>query len=1833
MIDVGSSVWVPDEVQAWLPGHVTSINAKEAVLKTETGKEVRLSGAEKDALRLTEEGALKGVQDMIQLQDLNEGGILHNLRVRYDQGQIYTYTSSILISINPYKMLPLYTPAVVEQYRRTKQQELPPHVYKLADDAYRNLVDHEADQSLLISGESGAGKSEATKVALEYLADLSGGSGGIEEKILQANPIMEAFGNAKTVRNNNSSRFGKYISIYFENGTMVAGEIQHYLLEKSRVTIQAKTERNYHIFYQILEGSSKEERAKLFIEGKDETDNVADSFKYLNKSGTYTIPGVSDGKDFEKVRHAMTTCDLSEQDQDTILKIVAAILHLGNVEFVPESKGGAGDGSRVKNPESCARVGQLLSIDADQLEFMLCNRALQGRGSVMPMPQTPEQAEAGRDALAKGIYSSLFSYIIKAINRCLIRSTSNKLNTIGVLDIFGFEIFEINSLEQLCINYCNERLQQHFNMHIFKMEQAEYQTEGIPVSYVEFVDNQDAIDLISKKPSGILPLLDEEVLVGKRGSDSNFLEKLTAAHDKKHQSYQVPKGAKSKSNFVLRHFAGEVMYDTNGFLDKNKDILPQDLHDLVASSDNTLIAELLPKVEEDEAASRRGGKKKVATLGGHFEDSLVALMTKLQGTEPHFIRCIKPNPDKVGNKFVGQMVLSQLRCSGMLEAIKVRQSGFPVRFSHASFAKRFKIVLTQQPAKVPADTSDLANLAKEIALQLEQAGVLQPHKWQMGKTKVFMKNDQHSKCELARAAALSKACLRLQAFARGCVTRKRMKIIIAANKRLHSAVAARQLDELKLALDDADDAGLKTKIVTEGKKLYDRLKKEKEAFLGLKQAMEERTLSKLNEAIMRAESLGLESIHPSEMASARALVAAVEREEACLSEIKQAMIGREIAALTDALKKAESLNITPAKLKAAYELKQALEDEIDAHNKLQAAIASRSVASLESALARAKALKLDDDLTHEASRLMTRLKEEDALRTRLKAALVDPHERELRAALIAAHEFGLENEPLLDQLTSKLNEMEEKAKEAARKAKEDAMRQIIEEKRRKEEEARNHDDMKKKAEAEAAIAQALSLADYSGEDDKEFEVDQILERLRGALGTAASAGLTTVLVDQARTRMARLESLKQAVLRLQEALASNDLVDLRQALGGVLELGVKAAIIARAKKVISELAEQAKATEIIAAATGGAALASQGTAVAESEESAPPVVDTDALAVGIKKAEAAGMSKEDIEKAQQKLEQASKQKEVKEKLRLAVAAESKEKLVEALDLAKDTGLTVADLDVKVAQCMLDEMVLAEKRAEEEKLRDERAKQEAAAQKLLEEANRLEETRKRLAGVPTDLATVRDRAEYTKSVYELQFYDSLRNADDFVKGKLLGKAKLKASMLTHSKEPIPTSLTKLDSELTKEAIVVFKNILGYAGDKTSSYPETLAEDVLKKGVQKPELRTEIFAQLVKQTCHNESDASCLRVWKLLAMCLQLFYPPKEIELYILHHANEHAKRLGEIGGCAHYCEYRCLFALASFTQIPTYPTPETISQYNERTPAYVRVELVSGEHQGKFFEPGVTVAEFNPKFGRELGLTAEDYFSLFFADVDGDLAVPEKAIFVDAYYAQLAAKKEVRVIFKKRLFVPSEPFSLTSPSTKLVFEQVYRDIARGCTAVQDVDQAVLLGAHLLKVFGEKDADDLGRFIEKYVPVQLRAALDRNKWKKRIVSDAEKMPSVSVEQAQVNYLEAFRKLPLYGIVHAAAEEHTKHFKKVETVAVNYEGVYLLDKKMEVISQLPYMTLKSWGSNATTLKLIGAPNPKKPDNAEEIVFKFARAKELCDTMNTYVSAILFRKSVGLC
>ncbi|XP_070163242.1 unconventional myosin-IXa isoform X4 [Polyergus mexicanus] len=817
----------------------------------------------------------KEYPDLCQLPDLNEQTLLDNLRARFLAGNIYTYVGSILIALNPFKFYPIYNPKYVKLYQnRRLGPDIPPHIFAIADAAYHCMLKEKKNQCIVISGESGSGKTESTNFLLHHLTALSqkGSHGsGVEQTILSAGPVLEAFGNAKTAHNNNSSRFGKFIQVnYKENGMVHGAVVQKYLLEKSRIVSQGRNERNYHVFYYLLAGASEQEKQLLHLES-------CDRYNYLNKSGCYGLENIDERHEFSRLKQSMEMVGFTAEKQRRLFAVLSAVLLLGNVEFQPRKSYHHHDEAvGVKNPEVVALISELLRVKQETLLAALTAKRARASGETLVINYRLPEAIAARDAMAKCLYGALFDWIVLQVNHALLSKKDtlrdHQGNSIGVLDIFGFEDFKMcNSFEQLCINYANEQLQHYFNQHVFQYEQREYRKQGIRWTDIGYSDNSGCLNLIEGKPNGLLCLLDDQCNFP-GATNETLLQKFNTVH-KDNQFYEAPQ--RREAAFVVRHYAGAVKYQAANMREKNLDLMrPDGVVGVLKNSSLAFVRELVGAdpvavfrwailraffrahfaFQEAGRAHRHGrvdgnktsvqnryrtpnenlirknksfrprerGKKglknlqTVKTLAGRtqsygtgpgkarkqpmtvsaqFQQSLHSLMDTLNQANPFFIRCIKSNANKVPNEFDEETVQRQLRYTGMLETVRIRQAGFNVRLTYEEFIQLYRMLL---PKGLLSSQSDVRDFLLTLNLNRDN--------YQLGTTKVFLRESEKIKLDIELHQQIITSITTIQKWFRACLERRkflRLKNAIVQIQSFWRMITAQRLAQVLRARTEA----------------------------------------------------------------------------------------------------------------------------------------------------------------------------------------------------------------------------------------------------------------------------------------------------------------------------------------------------------------------------------------------------------------------------------------------------------------------------------------------------------------------------------------------------------------------------------------------------------------------------------------------------------------------------------------------------------------------------------------------------------------------------------------------------------------------------------------------------------------------------------------------------------------------------------------------------------------------------------------------------------------------------------------------------------------------
>nr|XP_015837786.1 PREDICTED: myosin heavy chain, muscle isoform X16 [Tribolium castaneum] len=871
--DAKKSCWVPDEKEGFVLGEIKGTKGDLVTVGLPGGEEKPFK---KENVHQVNPPKYEKVEDMADLTYLNEAAVLHNLRQRYYAKLIYTYSGLFCVAINPYKRFPVYTNRCAKLYRGKRRNEVPPHIFAISDGAYVNMLTNHENQSMLITGESGAGKTENTKKVIAYFATVGASTkkseeqakkGNLEDQVVQTNPVLEAFGNAKTVRNDNSSRFGKFIRIHFgPTGKLAGADIETYLLEKARVISQQSLERSYHIFYQMMSGAVKGLKEMCLL-----SNNVSDY--YFVAQGKTTIPNVDDAEELLITDQAFDVLGFTQEEKDNIYKITAAVMHMGCMKF---KQRGREEQAEPDGTEEGERVAKLLGIEAPGLYNALCKPRIKVGAEFVTQGRNVNQVNYSVGAMSKAMFDRLFKFLVKKCNETL-DTKQKRQHFIGVLDIAGFEIFDFNGFEQLCINFTNEKLQQFFNHHMFVLEQEEYQREGIEWAFIDFgMDLLACIELI-EKPMGILSILEEESMFPK-ATDKTFEEKLNTNHLGKSPNFLKPKPPKpgqQAAHFAIGHYAGNVPYNITGWLEKNKDPLNDTVVDLYKKGTNKLLVEIFADHPGQSGAPDAGGGKGRGKKGGGFatvssayKEQLNNLMTTLRSTQPHFVRCIIPNELKQPGVIDSHLVMHQLTCNGVLEGIRICRKGFPNRMVYPDFKLRYKIL---NPAAVDKESDP-----KKCADLILQATGLDADLYRLGHTKVFFRAGVLGQMEELRDERLGKIVTWMQSWVRGYLSRKEFKRL--QEQRLALQVCQRNLRKyLKLRTWPWYKLWQKVKPLLNVTRIEDEIAKLEEKAAKAQEAYE-------REAKAKKE---LEGLYSKLLAEKTELLSSLEGEKGSLSEVQE----------------------------------------------------------------------------------------------------------------------------------------------------------------------------------------------------------------------------------------------------------------------------------------------------------------------------------------------------------------------------------------------------------------------------------------------------------------------------------------------------------------------------------------------------------------------------------------------------------------------------------------------------------------------------------------------------------------------------------------------------------------------------------------------------------------------------------------------------------------------------------------------------------------------------------------------------------------------------------
>jgi len=1665
---------------------------------------------------------------------------------------------------------------MLELYRNGSKDK-PPHVFGVAYNAYHCMLGEAANQSVVISGESGAGKSEATKLILQFLADVSqrattaqhtDGCGhahvALEQQILAANPILEAFGNAKTLRNNNSSRFGKLITIKFDAaGGIVGGSVVNYLLEKSRVTTQSKGERNYHIFYQLLAGVEDiYQEEPEFV--KELTLQDPSMFAFMNQSGVVKVEGVSDEAEMEDVAKAMDILEYTSEQKKEVFRLVAGVLHMGNVKFHEKD-----DKAVVVNPDAIATAARLWQVNAADTEKFLTSKLIGSSKDLVLTPYTQQQATDARDAMVKRVYAALFQLMVDRINAVLSHGNANNYrNFIGVLDIFGFESFVINSFEQLCINYCNEKLQFHFNEHIFTMEQSVYAEEGVTICSSSFVDNQPTLDLFEQRADGLYSMLDEEIAMPK-GSDDSFLAKILSRHGdaragKLHPSFVKPKVSQTtRKQFGVAHYAGTVFYDVTNFLDKNKDQLNIDIMGVLKASGSQTIKEMFAPFEDRAAAAAamatrgRAGGGKPKTLGAQFKMQLKELVDTLNKTTPHFIRCLKPNDEKKGGVFTAQRMEDQLKYAGLLEVCRIRKLGFPKRLSFDEFYKRYR----------PCDLGNSAADCTALAKVLEHEGALKTGEWALGHTKVFMRSTQQVELEMLREKAFTARAVIVQKRMRLCLARMRFRFYTRLVTDLRAAMVAREKEALRTAVEAAFELPYSStnKTVREAKLLLVRL---------------------VDEA--RIDAL-----------------------------MTKAVVAHDLAALTSALSQASGA-VPPYESPLAAEV-AALVTKIEGENAIKArlvtAIKDRDYDRLGTCLEEAVAASLTCTETKQAETLRTRIAQEMVLLEELAAAVAARELPRLGAALNACEDASLSAHAAVSAAQAVRAELEAEKAAAERAARE-------------------------KAEREAA---------------NEVERARIAEEARVA---AEAETARTKAEDEARREKVRAAR-EEAEVALKAAAEAKDVDALGRAIEHAIEIGLEGACVEEATAVQETLAAEAEKARRVE---------SELEMLMSKEQVGIEEADLDALNE-LTKGQVDTGDGGFMSSAMQRLATYSRQAQTNLALKASLASNAGATmlsgLMDAIGNAEDQGL--------------DNPYMVEAREKLQALREQAEKAVGGRSSKAEEA--WPEQFRQSLSMLTPMTSVEDvetvRRKRTEMASNLRFsyknYPKVRPVDNYARAAIFNKAAVKESYWVFATDDIPKSLTMMKyTGHNSHASQAFKNIVGYMGDKIVQYPAMLARDLLQRGFDFPELRPEIYLQIIKQLNGNPRGESIAKGWQLMCMCVSTFPPGPGFENYLMHYImDRRAKSKGAVGEYAKYCLRSLDSILAAGDNAGFVPSVVEIESYRDRPPILASFELVDGLvvaedvpitpdlNCGRILEMCSGWLELHDPRTTRLGVFVYDLGPTSRAKEDPaphtrlprtPRPLRNEDFLGDVVVQRARQHRKYKFVVKKKLFVPSEDADASADANyeRLVFLQAEHDMLYdGTLTVRTEEAAVDFGAvSMVLAFEAETPTDCAGLVEAgvadFIAPAFRDARTPEEWAALMSPVVNDLKAISGDVAglQSEFLSRTRG-PMcahYGthwffVLKGAVETEgsgdvTPNRTLLEglpaelLIGFDYDGMHVCNTARESLVVFGFEDFGRWGGSSSQFSIVLTDHSGAEECVIELIVNTVQAQDISGIILDYVN-----------
>eukprot|EP00002_Diphylleia_rotans_P032209 TRINITY_DN6746_c0_g1_i1.p1 TRINITY_DN6746_c0_g1~~TRINITY_DN6746_c0_g1_i1.p1 ORF type:complete len:1802 (-),score=377.38 TRINITY_DN6746_c0_g1_i1:222-5627(-) len=1796
--ELGTYFWISEEEDSWFPYKLQEFNGESAVLVSPKGKTMEVDKPKLATLQTVHPTCMKGLDDMVHLGDLHEAGLLNTLRTRFENDKIYTYTGAILVSINPYQTLPIYTNEIMHSYRGQRVGSLPPHIFAIADNAYRNMCDKNLDQSIIISGESGAGKTEATKLILQYLAAVSGHHSWVEQQILDSSPVLEAFGNAKTIRNDNSSRFGKFIEIHFDDDNKICGaSIVNYLLEKSRIVSQSPDERNYHIFYQLTAGATEEEREKYSILPVSE-------YRYLNQSGCVKIDHVDDAEEFNRVKMALTVLNMSDEEVDGIFRILSGILMLGNVNFTASADG---ESCTVSNPEVATSAAKIFGTKPEVLMSALTNRTNVIAGNAITVPLKASEAVEGRDAFAKSIYGRMFDWIVSRINDSI--RQGKKKSLIGVLDIFGFEIFKQNSFEQLCINFANEKLQQHFNQFIFKSEQEEYSREKINWSNIDFVDNQECIDLVEKKPLGIISLIDE-VCKAPKGGDQMMLEKFHKNHEK---SPYYDKPRVNNGTFGVKHYAGTVTYHIDGFTEKNKDTLYFDYIEAMQMSCSDAIRSLFP---EDNPKSKEKDKKRAPaakqTVAFYFKDQLTSLMSTLNATQPHYVRCLKPNTTKTARKIDSAFLFRQLKYAGMIEAVRIRRLGFPVRRSPQEFANRFWMI----------GKRGLLNEFDVCKSVFANPGV-DEKSWQIGLTKIFMQEMTYQQLENTRSQKIKDAAQKIQGFWRMKKLSRHFRLlqnsIMKLQPRIRGWLGRRAFRKMWIERDQRRAKAETLLLSAEDKyckAVWDEIMKVERD----RQAAE-RQLLKNEEKFQREVALALvkiekirqynesKKLRQEEIYQIQVMIAIEQQKAAEKAKLEAAEAERK-------RKEAEAAAAAAAAEKEKLEQEERKKREAELAEKAKKE--AEELAKKTAEAAKSPAIPDDDtsaidqalqDLINDTELQKQSLEITSPIPPPAPAATVSPAPPIVPSpptppisTSIPAPPAPLGAAPTTASVppppppvapATDLKPLPDLVPAPA----------VVE----------------PPAPPPAPEAPSNLMNRLAAMDDLD-DLDSILNQLEGEKAEIEKKIADVAIPEPVeKTRKATiyaptqapLEKIRRATITSPAQKVDENINSTASAEDPSPQAQEKAPFVAQIGCYVRALFDyEQDGEDLLSLKAGELIIVIQ--------------VDDSGWCRGECNTEVGWFPLEFVEPADEDVGEEDTPNEPMESGQIVralfdfVGADSSQLSFKAGQLITivendESGWCQGTVGEEIGWFPYDYVEVVEKEVAKKKQEPPKM-----APPKAEEANTFVEC-------SIEVSLPKDIHRYSFEEYAKKNFAQQRT------GTFRKKTVDAVDLILFSKEPIKAPLLAMHSPESADALIQLSHsIMKYMGDYSSKRePEEHLMHVISSGIANEEYRDEIYSNLCKQLSNNSNPESTRLGWELMSVCVGVFPPSKNMELYLQNFFKQFTRISGEVGNAANFCQKTLARSLVNGAR-KFVPTPKEIEVMKKKKPYILRIYFIDGESKGCAVELQTTVKEVTAHMCKRLGIRAHQAFALYDQSSGHEVLLKPQQLIMDLL-AEWESKNitDGRLVFKNLLFLKSFNETKEEGLINILYKQTVKLVLNG-TYICTNEEALTLGALqcIVDIGSSKTTVKhlAGSDPEKYLPARCVAGKTPVECVKLLTDKYQTLISTGKnhKNAKENYIALCKTWSFYGMAFYQMEQSVS-VGNVPTkfiLGANADGVHFLDINTKAtLRSLRYGEVTNWGFSASTFVIITGDLRHQ----QKFLLKTKQGTEISELVQSYINCIV--------